>query len=178
MSTLMEKLPAPTYALIAEPRVYRPSSGYRTGYMLIGCILTPVGLLSSWFFATQGGTFQGEYARLLLPAAALLFAVGGAATVAYALTHRLVLSADGIETVWLLNSERMPYEAIAGKVLHSRAGITTVELKSRRSGVESFEFRLDFKWDGVFERWFRSIPDLQGLKALPVSDIKRSPSRT
>jgi hypothetical protein len=173
MSMPMESLQTPSYATVTETRIYRPSSGYKIAYLLLGLILTPAGVFLAWFFATVNGPYHDPFTRLLLPASSLLLAVAGLATVLYVVTHRLVLRPDGIESSWLLYTDRMPHEAIVGKISFIRSGVPTITLISRMSEVPNFEFRLDFQTDAVFNRWFHAIPDLQGLQIPQIKDLLR-----
>jgi hypothetical protein len=150
-----------------SPRVYRPSRGWRAFLLFLCAVLGIPAAVGIWYFGT-GHETQGTAGAVLMVAICLAFLLLSAYLAACMIVATVKLLPDRIETRDLLTKHVLARDEIAGRrILNPNTASACLVLVPRHKGRKQLKISKMFNFDGDFNGWLSSLPDLdeQDLRA-------------
>lgn len=159
-----------TTAVEGSPRIYSITSGWRIFFVLAGALLIGIAGMVVWTtFVQSAGPYNSSQRGLNASVATAALALGlvllGLYTVVSAISARLNLYADAIETEGPLSSKRrLRREDIAGmrRIPTSPPFIKLIPTAGRGKPISISHI---YRWDQALNDWMKGIKDLDAADA-------------
>jgi hypothetical protein len=147
---MLVEAPAQAPSPLAEPRVYRLTTGCKWSLRVAaaGFFGAGVASLAQLFAQTESPAFFAASGAMFLVAAAL-----GAVS----LGDHLVFDGDSLELHELFSTRRLTRAQIRGRRRGSRGGLSVVAVEAGRKGLR---FVGTLQSDAVLKEWLQALPDL------------------